>query len=296
MELGKDNSSSVILEGYDYRSSTSDLLENTMHVKSLDNDYIFRIPARGSWIQVIGVTPGQIITEKRILQAKSYDGFAVADPRRDIAKLAVIERHHKTGNVGLGFVQGLGIEKGAIVSSVAHDSHNLVVAGMSDSDMLVAARYICSIGGGLAVAYNGQIIANLSLPIAGLMSDKPIELVIANLKTVNEACKILGNNVIRDLFMLLSFLTLSVIPSLKLTDKGLLDIEKFQLTNLWYNISCYCECCSVSLSIVERRITNCRLCVILNTMQLSTPTKEVIVHVEENLRQLAAALAQQIDR
>ena len=110
---------------------------------------------------------------------------------------------------------------------MAHDSHNLVVAGMSDSDMLVAARYICSIGGGLAVAYNGQIIANLSLPIAGL------ELVIANLKTVNEACKILGNNVIRDLFMLLSFLTLSVIPSLKLTDKGLLDIEKFQLTNLW---------------------------------------------------------------
>ncbi|MFZ0897274.1 MAG: adenine deaminase C-terminal domain-containing protein [Candidatus Nitrosopolaris sp.] len=125
------------------------------------------------------------------------------------------------------------MEKGAIVSSVAHDSHNLVVAGMSDSDMLVAARYICSIGGGLAVAYNGQIIANLSPPIAGLMSDKPIELVIANLKTVNEACKILGNNVIRDLFILLSFLTLSVIPSLKLTDKGLLDIEKFQLTNLW---------------------------------------------------------------
>lgn len=116
---------------------------------------------------------------------------------------------------------------------MAHDSHNLVVAGMSDSDMLVAARYICSIGGGLAVAYNGQIIANLPLPIAGLMSDKPIELVIANLKTANEACKILGNNVIRDLFILLSFLTLSVIPSLKLTYKGLLDIENFQLTNLW---------------------------------------------------------------
>jgi adenine deaminase len=142
-------------------------------------------------------------------------------------------RHHKTGNIGLGFVQGLGIEKGAIGSSVAHDSHNLVVPGMSDSDMLVAARYICSIGGGLAVAYDGQIIANLPLPIAGLMSDKPIESVIANLRKVNEVCKNLGNNVIRDPFMLLSFLSLSVIPSLKLTDKGLLDIEKFQLTNLW---------------------------------------------------------------
>ncbi|MGC2680404.1 MAG: adenine deaminase C-terminal domain-containing protein [Candidatus Nitrosopolaris sp.] len=232
MEVGKNNSSGVILEDYDYRSSTSDLLENTMRVKSLDNDYIFRIPGRGSWVQVIGVTPGQIITEKRILQAKLDDGFAVADPRRDIAKLVVIERHHKTGNVGLGFVQGLGIEKRAIVSSVAHDSHNLVVAGMSDSDMMVAARHICSIGGGLSVAYNGQIIANLPLPIAGLMSDKPIELVIANVKTVNEACKILGNNVIRDPFMLLSFLSLTVIPSLKLTDKGLFDVDKFRLANL----------------------------------------------------------------
>jgi adenine deaminase len=232
MEVGKNNSSGVILEDYDYRSSTSDLLENTMRVKSLDNDYIFRIPGRGSWVQVIGVTPGQIITEKRILQAKLDDGFAVADPRRDIAKLVVIERHHKTGNVGLGFVQGLGIEKRAIVSSVAHDSHNLVVAGMSDSDMMVAARHICSIGGGLSVAYNGQIIANLPLLIAGLMSDKPIELVIANVKTVNEACKILGNNVIRDPFMLLSFLSLTVIPSLKLTDKGLFDVDKFRLTNL----------------------------------------------------------------
>jgi adenine deaminase len=204
-----------------------------MHVKSLDNDYFFRIPGRGSWVQVIGVTPGQIITEKRILQAKLDDGFAVADPRRDIAKLVVIECHHKTGNIGLGFVQGLGIEKEAIGSSVAHDLHNLVVAGMSDSDMLVAARYLCSIGGGLAVAYDGHIIANLPLPIAGLMSDKPIESVIANLRKVNEVCKNLGNNVIRDPFMLLSFLSLSVIPSLKLTDKGLLDIEKFQLTNLW---------------------------------------------------------------
>jgi adenine deaminase len=163
MEVGKDNNSGAILESYNYRSSSSVLLENTMHVKSLDNDYFFRIPGRGSWVQVIGVTPGQIITEKRILQAK----------------------------------------------------------------------YICSIGGGLAVAYNGQIIANLPLPIGGLMFDKPIESVIANLRKVNEVCKNLGNNVIRDPFMLLSFLSLSVIPSLKLTDKGLLDIEKFQLTNLW---------------------------------------------------------------
>lgn len=232
IEVGRNNSSRTSLS-HDCISSTSVFLEKTMHIKTLDNEDIFKIRGRGSWVQVIGVTPGQIITEKRILQAKLDDGCALADRRMDIAKLVVIERHHKTGNIGQGFVQGLGLEKGAIVSSVSHDSHNLVVAGMSDSDMLVAARYICSIGGGLAVAYNGQIIANLPLPIAGLMSDKPIELVIANLRTVNEACNKLGNNVITDPFMLLSFLSLPVIPSLKLTDKGLFDVDKFQLTNLW---------------------------------------------------------------
>jgi adenine deaminase len=223
----------------DHKSSTfssphSLHLPNTMHVKSLDNDYIFRIPACGSRIQVIGVTPGQITTEKRIVQAKlDGHGFAVADPQKDLAKLAVIERHHKLGNVGLGFVQGMGLQKGAIVSSIAHDSHNLVVAGINDIDMLTAARYICSIGGGVAVAYNGQIIASIPLPIAGLMSDKSIEEVVSNLKTVNKACKKLGNNVIRDPFMLLSFLSLSVVPSLKLTDKGLVDVDKFELTELF---------------------------------------------------------------
>ena len=235
-----------IMEGYTsnetlncHKSSTfspprSRHLPNTMHVKSLDNDYIFKIPACGSRLQVIGVAPGQIITEKRIVQAK-FDGhgFAVADPQKDLAKLAVIERHHKLGNIGLGFVQGMGLQKGAVVSSIAHDSHNLVVAGINDIDMLTAARYICSIGGGLAVAYNEQIIASIPLPIAGLMSDKSIEEVVTNLKTVNQACKKLGNNVIRDPFMLLSFLSLTVVPSLKLTDRGLVDVDKFEFTELF---------------------------------------------------------------
>lgn len=234
----------------DHKSSTfssphSLHLPNTTHIKSLDNDYVFRIPACGSRIQVIGVTPGQIITEKRIVQAKlDGHGFAVADPQKDLAKLAVIERHHKLGNVGLGFVQGMGLQKGAIVSSIAHDSHKLVVAGINDIDMLTAARYICSIGGGIAVSYNGQIIANFPLPIAGLMSDKSIEEVVTNLKTVNKACKKLGNDVIRDPFMLLSFLSLSVVPSLKLTDKGLVDVHKFEFTE---SMKCFFWSLSVSL-------------------------------------------------
>ena len=164
---------------------------------------------------------------------KSFILLAVVDAQRDLAKLAVIERHHRTGNIGLGFVQGLGLERGAIASSVAHDSHNLVVAGMNDIDMLVAAKYITSIGGGLAVADNEKIATSLPLPIAGLMSNQPIESVISDLTAVNQACFKMGNNVIKDPFMLLSFLSLPVIPSLKLTDKGLVDVDKFQFTSLW---------------------------------------------------------------
>ena len=220
-------------------NSSSSFLQNTMHIKSVDDPNMFVIPANSittsSRLQVIGVIPGQIITQKRIIPAKvdkKYGGV-VADAQRDLAKLAVIERHHKTGNVGLGFVQGLGLERGAMASSVAHDSHNLVVAGMNDNDMLIAVRYISSIGGGLAVAENRHIIAGLPLPIGGLMSNQPIESVISNLTAVNQACLKLGNNVIKDPFMLLSFLSLPVIPSLKLTDKGLVDVDKFHFTSLW---------------------------------------------------------------
>ena len=216
---------------------SSFFLQNTMHIKTVDDPNMFVIPANStstsSLLQVIGVIPGQIITQKRIIQAKVDRKYAVADAQRDLAKLAVIERHHRTGNIGLGFVQGLGLERGAIASSVAHDSHNIVVAGMNDIDMLIAARYISLIGGGLVVADNEKIAASLLLPIAGLMSNQPIASVISDLKAVNEACSKMGNNVIKDPFMLLSFLSLPVIPSLKLTDKGLVDVDKFQFTSLW---------------------------------------------------------------
>ncbi len=218
-------------------SSSSSFLQNTMYIKSINDSNMFVIPTNSttsSRLQVIGVIPGQIITQKRIIPAKLDKKYgAVADAQRDLAKLAVIERHHRTGNIGLGFVQGLGLERGAIASSVAHDSHNIVVAGMNDNDMSIAVRYITSIGGGLAVAENGYITAGLPLPIAGLMSNQSIESVISNLTALNQACLKLGNNVIKDPFMLLSFLSLSVIPSLKLTDKGLVDVDKFRFTSLW---------------------------------------------------------------
>jgi adenine deaminase len=236
-QTDKDNDNSTNLRG------------NSMQIKTLDSPNMFAIstdlanfssPSSSSLLlRVIGVIPGQVITENRKIQATLYYNdknkkhYAIADPQKDLAKLAVIERHHKTGNIGLGFVQGLGLKSGAIASSVAHDSHNLVVAGMNDIDMLVAARYIATIGGGLVVANDAQIKASLALPIAGLMSDWTIDAVINSLKTVNEVCKKLGDDVVRDPFMLLSFLSLPVIPCLKLTDKGLVDVDKFQFTSLW---------------------------------------------------------------
>jgi adenine deaminase len=221
------------------RSSPSSLsiLQNTIHIKVLDDPNMFAIPKStkcSTSLLVIGVIPGQIITQKRIIEPKVNEDYCpVADAQRDIAKLAVIERHHRTGNLGLGFVQGLGLQRGAIASSVAHDSHNLVAAGMNDMDMLTAAKHILSIGGGLVVVNDEQVTASLPLPIAGLMSDQSIKSVISNLNAVNEACRKLGNNVIKDPFMLLSFMSLPVIPSLKLTDKGLVDVDKFEFTNLW---------------------------------------------------------------
>jgi adenine deaminase len=230
-------------EGYrisgDSNNSLKSLLQNTMHIKSLDpNMFMIRTnhnaKSSPSDLNVIGVIPGQIITQKRIIPPKIDENLGViADGKRYVAKLAVVERHHGTGNLGLGFVQGLGLERGAIASSVAHDSHNVVVAGMNDSDMLSVVRYISHIGGGLAVAENGHITAGLPLPIAGLMSDQPIESVVSNLTAVNQASLRLGRNVIKDPFMLLSFLSLPVIPSLKLTDRGLVDVDKFHFTSLW---------------------------------------------------------------
>jgi adenine deaminase len=222
----------------DSSSSSSILQKNTMNIKALDDPNMFTIPAKPkskpASLLVIGVIPGQIITQKRIIEP-TLDKYyrPVADAQRDIAKLAVIERHNRTGNLGVGFVQGLGLKTGAIASSVAHDSHNLVVAGMNDGDMLAAARHISSIGGGLSVVINEHVTATLPLPIAGLMSDQGIKSVISNLMEVNKACMKLGDNVVKDPFMLLSFMSLPVIPSLKLTDKGLVDVEKFQFTNLW---------------------------------------------------------------
>lgn len=190
------------------------------------------IPAEGENVRIIGAIPNQLITENIVEPAKIEKGFAVADVSRDILKMVVIERHMATGNVGKGFVRGLGLKKGAIASTVAHDHHNLVVAGADDESMLTAAHAVAETRGGLAVALGDKVLAQVPLPIAGLMSDQPIETVRRQMDELLAAAHKLGSPV-HDPFMSLGFLALPVIPSLKLTDMGLVDVDKFEIVPLF---------------------------------------------------------------
>lgn len=182
-------------------------------------------------IRMIGLVPGQIVTREVFDRAKVQDGELVADPSRDILKMAVIERHHATGNVGLGFVRGFKLKSGAIGSSVGHDSHNILVVGTNDADMLSAARAIAAMQGGFVAVDKGQVLGRVPLPIAGLMSDQPIERVRAELDHLNAATRELGCDLDTP-FMALSFLALPVIPDLKLTDKGLVDVRLFDFVDV----------------------------------------------------------------
>jgi adenine deaminase len=188
----------------------------------------FRLAASGEDMPVIEVVPGQIITRKRVEKVRAVDGVVVADTRRDILKLAVLERHKATGNIGLGLVSGFGLKRGALASSIAHDSHNVIVVGTSDEDMAAAVREIERLQGGLVVAAGGEILASLALPIAGLLSDEPLETVVAGLEKLERLAGDLGMTLPAP-FATLSFLALPVIPELRLTDLGLVDVNRFEL-------------------------------------------------------------------
>jgi adenine deaminase len=192
----------------------------------------FSIPAGEGSARVIGVMPDQVVTESLLIEPTVAAGQVVADPGRDLLKIAVVERHQGTGNVGLGLVRGIGLERGAMASSVAHDSHNIVVVGVTDRDMHAAVAAVADAGGGQVVVEDGQTTAAVTLPIAGLMSDRPLEDVRDSVHGLDEAVKGLGCT-LSDPFMTLSFLALPVIPALKLTDKGLVDVSQFSLVPLF---------------------------------------------------------------
>jgi len=184
---------------------------------------------------IIGINPNSLITNKLIEEVDVKNGYFIPSTEKDQLKLAVIERHKMTGNIGLGIVNGLSLKSGAIASTVAHDSHNIIVAGTNDNDMLVAINKLKDMGGGLVVVDNGCVIASLDLPIAGLISNKDFKTINYKLEEINKALKKLTSVDDFNLFLTLSFLSLPVIPELKLTDLGLFDTTIFKHTDVAVN-------------------------------------------------------------
>ncbi len=192
----------------------------------------FSIPAAGKNIRVIETVPDQLLTRHLVLPAKIRDGMAVADPAEDILKIAVVERYSGKAGMGKGFVRGFGLQQGAMASSVAHDSHNIIVVGCSDADMKAALSEVVRMKGGFALVSRGNVLNSLALPIAGLMSPEPMPVIRNKMDALLRAAHELGTN-LHDPFMTLGFMALPVIPELKLTDKGLVDVTKFQIVPLF---------------------------------------------------------------
>jgi len=203
---------------------------DTVHIGNL-READLQMPGKAGRVEVVGIEPGQITTKHLQEEAPIRDGEIVADPARDLLKLVVIERHHASGRVGLGLVKGFGLQRGALASSVAHDAHNLVIAGASDADILRAARTLEEMGGGFAVVVDGEVCVKVPLPLGGLVSPLPAAELVRQLHMLDATAAALGCT-LEHPCMTLSFLSLSVIPALKLTDQGLVDVETFTLLPL----------------------------------------------------------------
>ena len=190
----------------------------------------FHVPAGADAPPVIGIRPGQILTDRLSAPVTQRDGAFVADTETDVLKVAVLGRHNDHGNVGRGFAKGFGLQRGAIASSVGHDSHNVCVIGCNDEDMAIAVNRLIALRGGFVAAAGGKVVAELALPIAGLMSDRPFEEVEQGLRRLREAVRGLGTP-LHEPFLQMAFLALPVIPHLRITDRGLVDVDRFELVS-----------------------------------------------------------------
>jgi adenine deaminase len=223
----------VCREGGDAKA-TGVFLRSTINIQRLDAAK-FRIPLNGHAqprVHVIQAMENRIDTERSVESATVRDGAVVADVARDLLKLAVVERHRASDEIGLGLVRGFGLQRGALASSVAHDAHNLIAVGTNDDDLLAAFVHLVKMRGGLCVVDQGRVIADLPLPIAGLVSDAPAEAVAAQHERLQQAASSLGCK-LQQPFMALAFLSLSVIGKLKLTNMGLVDVERFERSSLF---------------------------------------------------------------
>ena len=219
----------------DVRSDIKKMVRNSFYMEELtEDDFYIDVPADASAkrCRIIKIRPGQLITDHWITEI-DFDRMNGIDTQRDILKLAVIERHLNTGHKGLGFISGIGLRKGAIASSVSHDSHNLIVIGTNHADMTIAANRIRTLGGGNVVVSEGEIVAEMPLPLAGLMSDLPAEEVARQNEKVREAVHTLGASDEIEPFMNMAFLSLPVIPDIKMTTLGLVDVNSQKLLPLF---------------------------------------------------------------
>lgn len=207
-----------------------DWMRGSIHVRELAPPD-FTVTADGP-VRVIGVEPRSIVTKALVDEPGQRNGSAAADPERDLAKMAVIERHRDTGRIGLGFVRGFGLRRGALASSHAHDAHNVVVVGVDDADMAAAANRLREVGGGQVAVADGRVLAEVPCPIGGLLSDLPVEEVSAAVHHMEQVTHETLGVTLPSPFMAMSFMALSVVPELKLTDRGLIDVDRFELVPL----------------------------------------------------------------
>jgi len=213
------------------RSEVPEWVKNTVRIQPVGPER-FRIPWRDdAKAHVIGLVPDQVVTDSLVEAPTVRDGEAVADAERDVAKIAVLERHLGTGRIGIGLVRGFGLKRGALGSTVAHDAHNLVVVGMNDADMARVVERLAELGGGIVAVEDGAVLAELPLPVGGLLADLPLAEVVERSAACTAAAERLGCTGSTP-FLTMSFLALSVIPSLKITDQGLVDVDRFELVPL----------------------------------------------------------------
>jgi adenine deaminase len=209
---------------------------DTMHVGEFITADSFKIAAPAGRDQVktrvIEIIPNHLENIERLIDLDVRNGFVEADPANDILKMAVFERHHKTGKKGSGFVKGFGLKKGAMAQTVAHDAHNLLVAGTNDDDMALAANTLIECGGGMCAVADGEVLALVKLPIAGLMNDLPAEQMAELLRKLNDACKQMGC-VIDAPYMTMAYIPLACVPELRLTNRGLVDCRTFRFVDIF---------------------------------------------------------------
>ena len=217
----------VTAESFATRILPAPPAHNSVHLAPVTAD-VFAAPGSGPGTPVIGIIPGKIITDLEYAELPYRHGQRHADPAHDLLKICVVERHGRNGNIGRGFVRGFGLHGGALASSVGHDSHNLCVVGADDADMAVAANRLIALGGGFVAVRGGTVLAEMPLPVAGLMSLRSFEDVAHELEGLRAAERELGC-LLAEPFMQLAFLALPVIPHLKITDMGLVDVDRFEL-------------------------------------------------------------------